>query len=411
MSETLTCPNCAAVLRRTAAMEPGVSVECPRCEKVFVAPEMDGQSPETVRSQREHPAPPRRAETQPERKEMLVCPGCSAKLERTAAMEPGVSVQCPRCERVFVAPDAEGQAPVTYTDRRGEAPAPRRALPIDEAGERPRRRENFGPNWKADLGEWFSIAGQAWSRVMGPTVGYLFLTGLILAAVIVPIVLLPLILSLEWQRQGGGGPAGVELFVGYQILQNLVLLPLSRLLMLVLFVGVLGVAIRQLRGREWSFGSFFMGFRHLSALSVYWLFQELLGFIVSGPVFGMVFLLPVLGPGIHESFLIFMGIAYLWYAITGIMYLYIYLRWVFALPLILDQGMPGWAALKTSWAMTKNHVLILFAAMLIQGMIFLAGYIACGIGLLFAASYVALLYAAMYLEALYPRRRSTEAEE
>jgi uncharacterized C2H2 Zn-finger protein len=43
MSETLSCPTCSAVLRRTVAMEPGVAIECPRCEKVFVAPDYEGR--------------------------------------------------------------------------------------------------------------------------------------------------------------------------------------------------------------------------------------------------------------------------------------------------------------------------------------------------------------------------------
>jgi len=340
----------------------------------------------------------------------ISCPNCAAVLRRTTAMEPGVSIQCPRCDHVFVAPDYEGQAPVTFTDRPDEKMVPRRAISVDEQ-ERPRRRENFSHHWKADLGEWFAIANRSWSRLLGPAAGYLFFASLMVAAVVLPIIFVPLFVGIEWQRQGGGGPVGVELFVGFQILQNLLLLPLSRLLLLLLFVGVLGVAIRELRGRDWSFGSFFLGFRHFGALSVFWLIQEILGLIVGGPLLVLLFVLPLVGQAMEQGIFLYMGLAYLWYGVTGIIYLYLYLRWIFALPLILDQNMTGINALKFSWFMTKNHVWILFAFSIVQGMILFVGYIACCVGLLFASSYVALMYAGMYLEALYPRLERSEQDD
>ena len=141
----------------------------------------------------------------------------------------------------------------------------------------------------------------------------------------------------------------MELFVGFQILQNLLLLPLSRLLLLLLFVGVLGVAIRELRGHDWSFGSFFMGFRHFWALSVFWLIQEILGLLVGGPVLVLIFVFPMIEQAMEQRMIfLYMILAYLWYGLTGIIYLYLYLRWIFALPLILDQNMTGIQALQSS---------------------------------------------------------------
>jgi hypothetical protein len=393
-------------------MEPGVAIECPRCEKVFVAPDYEGRAPETVREERESPMPPRRAERQPEIASRLsgslTCPSCAARLERTAAMEPGVSVQCPRCEKVFVAPDEEGQAPVTFTDRRGEAPAPRRALPIDEESRPRRRRENFTHHWKADLGEWFAIANRSWTRIMGPTAGYMFLVGMLLLIVVVAVVFGVLVAV-----GGPGRPPRDETLLLLQAVQNFVGMPIVRLVGIYLLSGVLGVALRELRGREWNFGSFFMGFNHLGALSMWWFIQELLGFILGGPILVVALLLPLMGPGgaRPEEMLGVLGLAYLWYIVFGIIYAYCYLRWALALCLILDRDMTAIQAMKTSWGMTKNHVLIIFATFFIMCMIFFVGYIACCVGLLFAFSYITLLNAAMYLEALYPRDSSAIYED
>lgn len=66
--------------------------------------------------------------------------------------------------------------------------------------------------------------------------------------------------------------------------------------------------------------------------------------------------------------------------------------------LIVDQTMPGVDALKRSWEMTKGHKMTFFLFGLIGIFVFIAGALACGIGLLLVSLPMAMLGAAyMYL--------------
>lgn len=66
--------------------------------------------------------------------------------------------------------------------------------------------------------------------------------------------------------------------------------------------------------------------------------------------------------------------------------------------LIVDQTMPGVDALKKSWEMTKGHKMTFFLFGLIGIFVFIAGALACGIGLLLVSLPMAILGAAyMYL--------------
>jgi hypothetical protein len=345
--------------------------------------------------------PPRRADEEfpvEPTTERLICPTCAARLQRTAAMEPGVSIECPKCESVFVAPEYGGEAPATFTDRRGPGAAPRRAVPSDSPRRRP-LRENYGPHWNADLGEWFSIAGRSWTRLMGPTVGYLFLVGFVVGGLAVVTAFLPLIV-LGTMPRPGVAPEGL---VTILIVQNLVLQPLIRLLGTTAFVGVFAVAIKELRGREWMFGDFFSGFQRFGAIFGYWLIQEAIGLVSSGPLLVVIIQMQTMG-GPPEGMMGYLLGAYAYWGMLMLIYLYVAVRWFMVIALILDRDMGTLEAIRTSWNMTQNNVLILFAAGVLIFLMVLAGYLLCLIGILFAASYIALFYAAAYLEALYPRR-------
>jgi uncharacterized membrane protein len=66
--------------------------------------------------------------------------------------------------------------------------------------------------------------------------------------------------------------------------------------------------------------------------------------------------------------------------------------------LIVDQTMPGVDALKRSWEMTKGHKMTIFLVGLIGIFVFIAGALACGIGLVLVSLPMAMLGAAyLYL--------------
>jgi hypothetical protein len=311
-------------------------------------------------------------------------------------MEPGVSIECPKCESVFVAPEYGGEAPTTFTDRRGPGTAPRRAVPSESPRDR-RPRENYGPHWKPDVGEWFRIAGQAWTTLLGPSIGYLLLAAIILIPLTLTVAFLPLLIV-------GPGRADQETAIGIVLLQNFVLNPLVNLIGFFFGAGVFRVALLELRGRDWSFGDFFGGFSYALPLTGWWFIQQGVSLLFLGPALIGIITLPLFMRDQIEFIWIPIVIGAVYTLLMLVALVYLFSRWFFVVPLILDRNMGTLEAMRTSWGMSKGHVLNLFVASLLFGMVLLAGYLLCAVGLLFSISYAVLFYCAAYLEALYPRR-------
>ena len=61
---------------------------------------------------------------------------------------------------------------------------------------------------------------------------------------------------------------------------------------------------------------------------------------------------------------------------------YLGVNWLFTLPLIVDKKMGFWTAMKTSWKMVHKHWFHVFGLMILLGIINLAGFCACCVGLL-----------------------------
>jgi hypothetical protein len=83
------------------------------------------------------------------------------------------------------------------------------------------------------------------------------------------------------------------------------------------------------------------------------------------------------------------------YAFCIIPGLYLNVAWVFAMPLIVDRKMGFWDAMELSRKMVSKHWFIVFALLLVNGLLAMAGLIACCIGIFVTApiAVAALLYA------------------
>jgi hypothetical protein len=74
---------------------------------------------------------------------------------------------------------------------------------------------------------------------------------------------------------------------------------------------------------------------------------------------------------------------------------YLSVNWLFVLPLVIDQKMGFWAAMKTSWKMVHKHWFHVFGLLVLIGLINLAGFCVCCVGLLVTVpiGLAALMYA------------------
>jgi uncharacterized membrane protein len=84
-------------------------------------------------------------------------------------------------------------------------------------------------------------------------------------------------------------------------------------------------------------------------------------------------------------------LAYLLCILPGI---YLNVCWIFAVPLVIDRKMQFWDAMELSRKVVSKHWFIVFAFLLVLGLVAICGLFACCIGLLVSMpiSWVALMY-------------------
>ncbi|HTY88210.1 MAG TPA: DUF975 family protein [Candidatus Acidoferrum sp.] len=169
--------------------------------------------------------------------------------------------------------------------------------------------------------------------------------------------------------------------------------------------GVFYVFLQAIRRRPTHAGEVFMGFRRQ-------FIQLFLGKLVSGLLAGLcmipfiiVWLVLFFGllaahqarssPLRPAELLALLPIAIPVFLICLVPTIYLQVRWVFTLPLIIDRQMDFWTAMKASWKMVGKHWWSVFALFLLIGLLNLAGFCVCCVGVLFTApvGYGALMYA------------------
>jgi hypothetical protein len=132
----------------------------------------------------------------------------------------------------------------------------------------------------------------------------------------------------------------------------------------VLSAGLFKYYLNLIRGEGASVGDAFSGF---------------------GPSIGQLLLL-----GLVQFILVMAG--YIFCIIPGI---YLGIAWYFALPLVIDKKLDFWEALELSRKMVSKHWFLVFALLLVCGLVAAAGIIGCFIGILVTMpiSFASLMYA------------------
>jgi len=175
-----------------------------------------------------------------------------------------------------------------------------------------------------------------------------------------------------------------------------------------LFGGIYYIFLQTMRRRPAGIGDMFIGFQRAFA-------QLFLGNFVVGFLVGLCFvpfniiqsvkLEPVLeqlrhaSPAeVHNIFLEFWSALFGTLPVMGICMIpmiYLAVNWQFTLPLIIDQQMDFWPAMKASWKMVHKHWWQVFGLNVVVGLINIAGLFACCVGVLFTVpmTTTALMYA------------------
>ena len=132
----------------------------------------------------------------------------------------------------------------------------------------------------------------------------------------------------------------------------------------VLSAGLFKYYLNLIRGENASVGDAFSGF---------------------GPSIGQLLLL-----GLVQFFLVMIG--YLLCLIPGV---YLAIAWYFAVPLVIDKRLGFWEAMELSRKMVNKHWFLVFAFLLVCGLVAVVGIIGCFIGILVTMpiSFAALMYA------------------
>src|SRR5262249_7690694 len=159
-------------------------------------------------------------------------------------------------------------------------------------------------------------------------------------------------------------------------------IPAAIVLLPPLVAGFNIVCLAQLKGKNWSFGDCFSGFKWFGALVGNFLLLVLL-FIGSE----IACLLPAavlfgLSPAVNAPLVLLVAIPLYVVGICAVISIATRAT-CFCQQLIIDRGCGPLEAIKGSWALSEGHFWGLFGVSLLLQLINFAGQMACGIGVLF----------------------------
>jgi hypothetical protein len=326
---------------------------------------------------------------------VVACPSCTSKLKAPDHLI-GKKVKCPKCSTTFLVQAEEEEAPIMAELQDEPAPEPaRKPRPAAEEGEyegraedeydedRPRRKqrrrddddyegdyerrrglglEGLSNNYSISLGEWFHYAGAHYTSVLGPMIGFGIIYLLISATGAIPFV----------------GP----------LISFLVVYPLA--------AGFTIVSLAQLKGKKWSFGDFFSGFRWWVPLICNALLLALImiGCIIPGGILCGI----VVAVSIAAKVPPLMVVGFFFLLCSYLFGIFVMVRAAtFSLPMIIDRDCGPLEAIKGSWAVTRGHFWGVFGVLIVMALINLGGLLLCGIGFIFTLPYVTLTMNTGYL--------------
>jgi Membrane domain of glycerophosphoryl diester phosphodiesterase len=341
--------------------------------------------------------------------ETFACPECSATLRYGPNLQPGAEVQCPKCKAQFPIPDQETlQAPRSRpTEEVTDAPSrrrPRFSEANDEGVSRTRRPADYDRGadeyededdgdrpppgeYSIDMGRWFTLAGNHYSSFFGPAIGFLIVAGL------VSFVCNLIVSGGATALSALAAPnAPFQRILISQVFTQLSTVVLTALLIFPLTSGATAVCLAQLKGRRWTFGDFFSGFRHWGSLAGVGLISQLISIFVLMPIAVM---LPFYVQNRDERLLLSAAVL----LVFGFpIMLFVSIRLLFFAPaLIFDRRLSALEAMKANWELTRGHFFGLLGVSILMGLITIGGVFACLVGVLFAVPYTMLIVNAGYL--------------
>jgi hypothetical protein len=279
------------------------------------------------------------------------------------SMVSATDVRCPECTTVFANPAA---GPSGYSEAVGAA--------------------GMSIGYSLDLGRIFNRGWSGFTQGLGMLVGFT-VVGLLLsipvAGIIFALNLIPIIGSLLGS-----------------VVSAAVLAPL--------WYGLVVVALLQLRGRPWTFGEFFGGFRFWAPLFVYTLIVSVFSWVCTLPASICLFLAgsgaqlnallqgqppPPLNPILNliGQVLNFGGL---------VIIIIVSVRYLALCPyMIIDRNYGALDAIKANAALTQGHFFGWLGVLLLFGLIGGAGLLACCVGFIFTVPLCYCLITSAYLEA------------
>jgi hypothetical protein len=377
-SDTFSCPECQVKLRRSADLRIGDPVQCPRCRVQFPVP----QPEEEPAGQTQGPGPAANLDAFSD----AVGTGAANVDARAEADRPRDSTA------VSTRPAEEQRLDIDeqrWTGWRGDEDA-------DQSIGRPDDLAELSRGYRVERGRWFALAREHWGAILGQAVGFL-LIAYIAHTVINWVVTIGATLVLS-----GAGGFGPGLMVGpgmgmieMAIVTGLLTLGSEVLVAAPLYSGLTAVCLAQLKGRPWTFGTFFAGLRMYPATALVGLVRAVLFVPVQALQylaqysFGLWF-----GGPFDEELLLVAGVALLYL----MLYAYLYVRLtLFARPLIFDRHFGGIEALAGSWKLSRGHFWGLLGVFLVTLLVDAGGAVLCGVGLLFTVPLTTLVVTAGYL--------------
>jgi len=211
-------------------------------------------------------------------------------------------------------------------------------------------------DYDLDIGGCFSRGWELVKNNFWPTVGVTALVVIIMGGInqIVGLLTRPAMNGMILQHQVTPGAVLVI------VLSTVVSAPIYT----IFTAGLLKYYLMLIRGEGAQIGDAFSGF---------------------GPSIGQLALLSVV-----QMILMLLGI--LLCVIPGI---YLSVAWYFAMPLVIDRRMNFWASMELSRKMVTRHWFMIFAFLIVYGLLVIAGLIACCVGIFVTMpiGFAALMYA------------------
>jgi hypothetical protein len=234
------------------------------------------------------------------------------------------------------------------------------------------------------MGPMFGEIGKHYGALMGPTVGFVAIG--ICIAIAVGLLSFPFRLCI---------PVLGDLLAGI----------LHATVTPHLLAGAFFVTLAQLRGKPWTFGDFFAGFRHWVPLFVlgiffyagFWLCR-LPGVLMS---LSRILILMNMDDPNPVILTLVGGLAMLLQLVGFLGFFCLWARFLMVTPfLVMEHGLAPIDAIKRNIALNTGHFWSWLGLLLLYVLIGGAGVLACGVGLLFTAGLHFILMTAFYRQVI-----------